>query len=246
MIRRAPRPAANYLIIRNDVARDGRLSYRARGILIAVLSRPDNWKTTSEALAKESIEGRDAVRTALRELEALGYIVRYRYRGADGRWVWEAIVYDVSQSPAPGNPSVDNQASVTQSSKEVPSRRTEEEETTGVAPESQEVTEVWESWLASTGRDASRTKLDSKRRARILWALKHYPKDDVLDAVRGWENSRFHRGENERKRQYNDVTLLFRDASHLEMFRDLARSKTESGANQPASWAVLQAMAEEE
>jgi hypothetical protein len=86
-----------------------------------------------------------------------------------------------------------------------------------------EVRKVFEAWCASTGKSTTRTKLDPKRTKLIKAALKNYPLDDVLDAVRGWENSPFHRGENEHRRPYNDLDLILRDAKHIEEHRDYAR-----------------------
>lgn len=82
---------------------------------------------------------------------------------------------------------------------------------------------VFEAWLASTGR-TDRTVFDAKRKRLIVNALKSYPLDDVLDAVRGWRNSPYHRGENDTATVYDDLGLLLRDAAHIERFRDLERA----------------------
>ena len=81
---------------------------------------------------------------------------------------------------------------------------------------------VFQAWLASTQKTA-RTVLDSKRRSLIERALKSHPLEDVLDAVRGWEHSPHHRGENAERKVWNDLGLLLRDAGKIEQFRDLAR-----------------------
>lgn len=85
-----------------------------------------------------------------------------------------------------------------------------------------EVGEVWDAYRSSTNRQG-RYVLTTKRKRLILQALRDYPLDDVLDAVRGWEASPFHRGENDRGHPFNDLELLLRDAEHIEKFRDLAR-----------------------
>lgn len=92
-----------FAIIPNAALEDSRLSWRARGILAYLLSRPDHWHTSSERLAATALEGRDAVRTAMRELEDAGYLVRERHRGPGGVFVMVVVVTD---TPV-GNP-VDN------------------------------------------------------------------------------------------------------------------------------------------
>jgi len=133
MIRRAARPTQDFTVLRNDVLRDSRLSYRARGILGAILSRPDNWSIRAEQLAREGGEGRDAVRTALNELRKHGYLQTVTYQDDSGRFHTDQVVYDNPQDfldipgnpqPKPGNPTSVNQASENQALLEELSRRT--------------------------------------------------------------------------------------------------------------------------
>jgi hypothetical protein len=99
MIKRAPRPDSGFLMIRNDVVRDKRLSYRARGLLCAMLSYPDNWNFNRDWLAEQSEgEGQRAVRGALQELEHYGYLRRERIKLDKGRFGWEHVVYDTPQA----------------------------------------------------------------------------------------------------------------------------------------------------
>jgi hypothetical protein len=107
---------------------------------------------------------------------------------------------------------------------------------------------VFEAWQQATGK--TRAKLDDKRRRVIARALKAFPLDDVLDAVRGWRNDPW----TERPR-YNDLALLLRDADHIEKFRDLWRDGPPTPALAPrqqqqrdhlvATHRELQAWAEE-
>lgn len=95
---RAPRAHTHDLFPRAAV-RDGRLSYRARGILMRLLSNADGFSMDSNDLAAEAKEGREAVRTALNELRALGYMRTKRRQLPNGRWVTETFVYETAQPP---------------------------------------------------------------------------------------------------------------------------------------------------
>jgi len=138
-IKRAPRPKSNFTIIGNAVLRDENLSFRARGVLASILSRPDNWKTTAESLARESKEGRSAILTVLKELEQVGYMTRRKYRNEKGQWIWESYVFDTvqkkpvepeSNNPPTGNPTSGEPSTEIQTLIEEPYKNKRKEERT--------------------------------------------------------------------------------------------------------------------
>lgn len=91
---RGSRASDNFAQISNGALRDKNLTLRARGLLAMMLSYPAGWTITSERLALGCVEGRDAIRRVLRELEDAGYLVREKYRNEVGQWVHNQIVYD--------------------------------------------------------------------------------------------------------------------------------------------------------
>lgn len=103
---RSPRPENHFTVIENQVLRDERLSYKARGILIYILSHIDNWRISADDLADKSTDGRTAVLSGLEELRTLGYIITTRKQGADGKWTTESVVFDTPQRlPKSGFPT---------------------------------------------------------------------------------------------------------------------------------------------
>lgn len=70
----------DFTMVRNAWARDGRLSLRARGLLVQLLSHRPGWEVTTESLMRDNPEGRDSIRGAVKELEKMGYLKRSRRR----------------------------------------------------------------------------------------------------------------------------------------------------------------------
>ena len=110
MIIRSPRPESHFSIFSNAIIRDTRLSYKARGILLDLLSRPDNWRISAEGLAELGTDGRVAIMSGLKELRDLGYIVTERKQDEKGHWTTESVVYDQPKAgfPKSDNPKSDN------------------------------------------------------------------------------------------------------------------------------------------
>ncbi len=98
---------ANYTVMSNCHLKDRRLSYKAKGLLSEILSLPPDWDYTLSGLAVIAKDGVDSVRTAVRELEKYGYLVRSQKRDERGRMsANECIVYEnPDQNPnyAPSN-----------------------------------------------------------------------------------------------------------------------------------------------
>lgn len=108
---RAPRTSGNFTIIQNNVLQDERLSMRALGLLVRLLSRPDNWATNSQTLAREFNCGREQMQGTLSELRQAGYLSLIKTRNPLGHIRSEWHVSEVAETgvtgacdPEPGNP----------------------------------------------------------------------------------------------------------------------------------------------
>ena len=101
----------NYTVMSNYHLRDRRLSLKAKGLLSQMLSLPEDWDYTLGGMAQINREKIDAIRAAVRELEAAGYIVRSRERDAKGRLRGaDYVIYEQPQTqpPVPDSPTLEN------------------------------------------------------------------------------------------------------------------------------------------
>jgi len=96
MIIRAERKN-KFTVVSNAALEDSRLSFRAKGILVFILSKPDKWQVSERHLAEQGPDGRSAVASALTELEQAGYLRRTRTRQQDGTFAWESMIFDEPQ-----------------------------------------------------------------------------------------------------------------------------------------------------
>lgn len=90
-----------FTVVDNESIKDERLSLRAKGLHLVLLSKPDHWEFSSERLAAECREGRDAIRTALRELREAGYVLEVREQGNGGQWTTYVEVNEVATDSIP-------------------------------------------------------------------------------------------------------------------------------------------------
>lgn len=126
----------DYTVMSNYHLRDKSLSLKAKGLLSQMLSLPEDWDYTLTGLSIINRESKDAIRSAVNELEQAGYIRRHQTVDAKGKFsVNEYIIYEqpqprpsgtglgrpdgsisgqplldspLSENPTTGNPSTEN------------------------------------------------------------------------------------------------------------------------------------------
>lgn len=103
----------------NEWVRDPRISRKARGLLVELMSHSEGWVTSIEALAEGGPEGRTAISAGIKELVEAGYLIKDRLRDEQGQ-LGDAdyVITDPHENPrsepksgfpALGNPALGNQ-----------------------------------------------------------------------------------------------------------------------------------------
>ena len=104
----------DYTVMSNHHLKNKNLTLKAKGLMSLLLSLPDDWVHTLAGLAQISVEGVDAIRMAVHELEREGYVVRNRIRDEKGHLgEMEYVVYEnpqmpeVAEAPASASPTLE-------------------------------------------------------------------------------------------------------------------------------------------
>ena len=99
----------DYTVMSNHHLKNPQLSLKAKGLLSMMLSFPDEWNYSERGLASICKEGVDAIHSAIKELEAAGYMERRQLRGKGGRIMdTEYIIYEKPHEPGMAPPDTEN------------------------------------------------------------------------------------------------------------------------------------------
>lgn len=94
----------SYTVMANHHLRDERLSLKSKGLLSVILSLPDDWRISIEGMTQFSADGKDAIRSAIRELTDTGYITRAQTHSEAGKFSgYDYVVHETpTASPSSG------------------------------------------------------------------------------------------------------------------------------------------------
>jgi hypothetical protein len=83
-----------FTAISNSALKDVRLSLAARGLLAFLLTHHPGWRPNARDLAKRTGTGRTKMLGLMNELQACGYLHRYRSQDGQGQWTWECSLFE--------------------------------------------------------------------------------------------------------------------------------------------------------
>ena len=174
----------HYTTLSNEIVRSTDLSLKAKGLLMLMLSYPDDWDFNLAHLANQSRDGLHATRTAFLELAEVGYVSRTQRRDELGRVAgWD---YEVRDEPTAVRFSDDGKANVGEShatKTERPTKTENHEEDQDLKPLSTSLTRAHphtaflDAWNEHRGNLPSVRTLDAKRKRSIDTLQKEHGTD---------------------------------------------------------------------
>ena len=91
--------SGGYTVLPNGILRDTGLSLKTKGLFAIILSLPETWDYSVAGLATVAGCGRDAIRSALGEMEQAGYLTRTRSHGEGGKFT--GAIYNIRDQAEP-------------------------------------------------------------------------------------------------------------------------------------------------
>ena len=170
------------------------LSYKAKGILSYLLSRPDDWKINLQDLINRSTDGRDGVKSGLDELALEGHVRIVQERDDAGRFC--KVVYEVYEQPLTENPvtvlpEAENPVNTNNNiTKKEDTNNNKQLYTEFPILTSQQFAEKWKEWLDY--RKERRLKLTDITKRKQLKLLSKYHINEACQMleqsmVNGWQ-----------------------------------------------------------
>lgn len=97
------RAIKDFTIVSNVFIKDERLSYCTKGLMLTLLSLPDDWDYSIKGLITLSTDGETKVRNGLSELTKYGYLERKPVRDEKSKKIvdWDYILYENPQDKKP-------------------------------------------------------------------------------------------------------------------------------------------------
>lgn len=188
------RKVERFVQVDNTMIYDERLSLKAKGLLLLMLSRPNDWVFYEDELVKHCTDGVSSLRSGLAELKDCGYLRKIRLTDEQGRVTgWETHVFETPQKSDSTGDSVQIMDS---ENLEVPdsgfshttktdSTKTESTKNLKSAtPPSSTVEEFVQAYNESRGTLPEVRDITEKRRRKIASVIKELGDERALSLVR--------------------------------------------------------------
>lgn len=238
-----------FTVVANSLIEDASLGWDAMGLLVYLLSKPDNWKIMPETLANKRNAGKGKIYSMLKQLREAGYVTFRKYASGHTDWLVFDTKQDWAEAAENAPPLADEDPIHDPETTEITERATKTEyktpPSTSRKTDANDVVAVFDYWREKTGHTNAR--LCDKRRRLIAARLREgYSVDDLRQAVDGNQASAFHQGQNEHGRVFDAIELIFRSAEKVDGFigclnapkraRSMGNGRLRDGAGLGGNW----------
>lgn len=173
----------DYTMINNYLIKDKNLKLKDKGMLLVLLSLPDNWDFSVSGLEKICKESKDTINGILNNLEKYEYLERNQERDDKGRFIdWKYDIYEIPKHlynnlPYPKNPDMDNQDIENPDMENYTQLNTNKENTKKSNTENKEIyKERFETFYKAYPKHIKKAKVEE-------WFDKHKPDEKTFNLI---------------------------------------------------------------
>lgn len=208
----------SFTILPNKLIMDKQLSFKARGVLAYLLSRPVNWDVTARDIVNQTTDGREAIYSALKELIEARYVIRGTKR-TSGKIT--QYVYDVYNSPQTGFPETEKPYTENLYT-ENPTQLNTELTNTDITKDlytSTEVDDTLKGFLIQLIGElgfSDKVQVTPKRLSHLKSRLKTFSREQMSSAAAAVVSDPWLQGKNPGNKKYGTIDYLLRSDEQLE------------------------------
>lgn len=203
----------DFTIAPNIIFKDNRLSLKAKGLWLQILSLPENWEFSVKGLSKLAKDNETSISTAIKELIDGKYLKWERKNGADGCGGFYVEVTTCLPESTQAkityventyvkNTYVENSHNKEYNNKELNIINNINNNTSQIGKQTDKTIEeikILHSEICKIfNKQESRYKLSDKRKLKLKSRLKDCGYDNILKACTAISNSKWHMGQNDR------------------------------------------------
>ena len=198
----------------NSLLNNKEITLKAKGLYTFMNCKPENWEFSYNGLQSQLQEQKTAIKTAIKELEKYGYLIRRKYKKDNGQWGWEYELtladYPSIENPSMVYPSMENIVDI--SKKELSKKELEKKKENTIT--SDEVNQIIE-YFNSIFQTKYRTTADRNKKIRLR--LKSYSLDEIQKSIDNLKQSSFHNGNNDRGWKAG-IDFIIRNDEQIDKF----------------------------
>lgn len=212
-----------YVMLNKEFLDDSNLSWKSKGLLAYLLSLPDDWQIYESEIVNHAKDGKDSLKSAIKELIQLGYIERTRER--DEKGMLKGYNYSVYERPIQsgksnvgksnvGKPATTNNNLTNNDNNIINKLETTKEQLETILNKYNSITEL-----------PKCIKLTDKRKKGINARIKEYDIETILKALDKVKESNFLKGLDNRDFKAN-IDWIFNPNNFIKILEDKYKNRT--------------------
>jgi hypothetical protein len=207
----------DFTVAPNQIFRDNRLSFKAKGLWLQIVSLDEGWNFSMSGLAKLAKDNEAAIASAIRELAKFGYIKWQKVSGEHGRFtvvvttllpVSPPAILPHGEIPHAKLPHGEIHDNKIQKDKVLTNKVKNNK---GVFVSEKEFRLITEKLGQS-----NKVKYLAGRKEKLAKRLETFKLEEILKAAKNLSGSPFHRGENENGIVYATFDFLMRSDEQVD------------------------------